>query len=75
MCVTGAAQIAQKDPKEYIPLLTELEALPEPLRRHRIDMRLGRFVSALRSLADAGPSHFDACLELIRAQRCVVPTD
>ncbi|KAL1960232.1 hypothetical protein VTO42DRAFT_8775 [Malbranchea cinnamomea] len=44
------AQQAQKDPKEYLPFLQKLQAMPELLRRYEIDNHLGRHGKALKSL-------------------------
>jgi elongator complex protein 1 len=58
---------AQRDPGEYLAELSGYAAHPEgPLRRHAIDVALGRFPAALRHLVDAGPAHFDAALQLAR---------
>lgn len=63
-----AAMVAahsQGDPKEFLPLLQELEEMPPPLMKYTIDHKLQRFESALKNLAAAGNSHFNKCLELI----------
>ncbi|BGP18516.1 hypothetical protein JCM10213_002969 [Rhodosporidiobolus nylandii] len=58
------AQHSQKDPREYLPFLRALRALPPYLQRHKIDDHLGRHASALRNLAQAGDEeHFDDALE------------
>lgn len=61
------ARHSQRDPKEYLPELERLRALPPPLMRYEIDQRLRRFDSALRNLAAAGPEQFDACVRLAAA--------
>lgn len=64
-----AAMVAansQGDPKEFLPLLQELEKMALPLMKYTIDHKLQRFEGALRNLAAAGSSHFNRCLELIR---------
>lgn len=38
--VVSVAQQSHKDPKEYLPFLRELQALPETIRKYRIDMYL-----------------------------------
>ncbi|GAA5945114.1 hypothetical protein JCM3775_000913 [Rhodotorula graminis] len=57
--VLVVAQQSQKDPREYLPFLRALRALPPSLQRHQIDDHLGRHASALRNLAQAGDEHFD----------------
>ena len=44
------AQQAQKDPREYMPFLQSLHALPELRRRYEIDDHLHQFSKALESL-------------------------
>lgn len=57
----------QRDPGEYLAELRGYAAQPEgPLRRHAIDMALGRSSSALRNLVEAGPAHSAAALQLAR---------
>ena len=50
---------AVQDPREYLPFLRALRALPPSLQRHQIDDHLGRHASALGNLAQAGDEHFD----------------
>ncbi|MCO5551427.1 hypothetical protein L7F22_004930 [Adiantum nelumboides] len=66
-----AAMVAansQGDPKEFLPLLQDLETMPTSLMKYTIDLKLQRYESALRNLAAAGGAHFGQCLELIRDQ-------
>ncbi|EDN09096.1 conserved hypothetical protein [Histoplasma mississippiense (nom. inval.)] len=44
------AQQAQKDPREYLPFLQKLQAMPTLRRQYEIDNYLGRVRKALRSL-------------------------
>ncbi|PGH16468.1 hypothetical protein AJ79_01799 [Helicocarpus griseus UAMH5409] len=44
------AQQAQKDPREYLPFLQKLQAMPELRRQFEIDNHLGRVKKALKSL-------------------------
>ena len=67
--VVMVAQVAQKDPKEYLPFLGELSELPVPLRNYRVDLHLKRYKKALSNLAEAGPDHFDACIDLTEKYR------
>ncbi|GAA6056745.1 hypothetical protein JCM3770_005875 [Rhodotorula araucariae] len=60
------AQQSQKDPREYLPFLRALRALPPALQRHQIDDHLGRHASALRNLARAGDEHFAAAVTYAR---------
>ncbi|KZV69787.1 IkappaB kinase complex, IKAP component [Peniophora sp. CONT] len=57
------AQYAQKDPREYLPFLRELRALPPSYQRFKIDDHLRRPSSALRNLRQAGPEHFSEALK------------
>jgi elongator complex protein 1 len=60
------ANIAQRDPKEFLPLLQELEQMPPPVMKYTIDLKLRRFERALKNLASAGDSHFQECLDLLK---------
>lgn len=51
--VLMVAQQSQKDPREYLPFLRELEKLPKFRQRFRIDDHLSRRESALTNLAQA----------------------
>ncbi|EIE25950.1 IKI3-domain-containing protein [Coccomyxa subellipsoidea C-169] len=58
---------SQRDPGEYMAQLQTFAALPPgPLRRHALDMHLGRWWHALHALLQAGDAHFDAALRLAR---------
>ena len=46
------AQQTQKDPREYLPFLQNLEEMSELRRRHFIDNYLGRYSKALQHLYD-----------------------
>lgn len=50
------AQQSQKDPREYLPFLQGLQALPEVRRRFAIDDHLQRYAKALISLKDSSPA-------------------
>eukprot|EP00039_Didymoeca_costata_P016438 m.296180 g.296180 ORF g.296180 m.296180 type:complete len:1416 (-) comp16393_c6_seq55:75-4322(-) len=67
--VVLVAQVAQKDPKEYLPFLEELSTLEPSFRKYKVDMHLKRYAKALAHLADAGDSHFESCVELMEHQR------
>ncbi|KAL1924120.1 uncharacterized protein VTP21DRAFT_7155 [Calcarisporiella thermophila] len=61
--VLMVAQQSQKDPREYLAFLKELQSLEQYYRRYRIDDYLKRYTKALTNLSLAGEEHFD---ELIR---------
>jgi tetratricopeptide (TPR) repeat protein len=58
------AQQSQKDPKEYLPFLRSLQAMPTHYQRYSIDMHLGKYEQALKHLSRAGDEHFAECLKL-----------
>ncbi|KAI5075184.1 hypothetical protein GOP47_0009260 [Adiantum capillus-veneris] len=71
-----AAMVAansQGDPKEFLPLLQDLEKMPTSLMKYKIDHSLQRYQKALENLAAAGSAHFDQCLDLIRDQPQLFP--
>ncbi|KAL3149903.1 hypothetical protein ABBQ38_013268 [Trebouxia sp. C0009 RCD-2024] len=60
---------SQRDPGEYLMELQQLVQAPtEGLRRHAMDMHLGRFQRALQHLVAAGQEHFPKALQLARAK-------
>ncbi|KAG0592545.1 hypothetical protein KC19_1G261600 [Ceratodon purpureus] len=59
------ASHAQRDPKEFLPLLKELEEMPSHLMQYKIDVRLGHYESALQNLAQGGETNFNECLQLM----------
>eukprot|EP01133_Synstelium_polycarpum_P003655 gene3655-4201_t len=64
--VLMVASKSQMDPKEYIPFLTELQALPQDFQRYRIDSYLERWASALAHLSRAGEEYEADCLDLVK---------
>ncbi|XP_045484164.1 putative elongator complex protein 1 [Pieris rapae] len=50
------ANKSQKDPKEYIPMLNELNAMDENYKRFTINKNLKRYLLAVDSLIKCGPS-------------------
>ncbi|XP_001980535.3 putative elongator complex protein 1 [Drosophila erecta] len=64
--VLFVAQKSQKDPKEFLPYLNELKALPIDYRKFRIDDHLKKYDSALSHLASCGEEHYEEALEFIR---------
>ncbi|OJA14136.1 hypothetical protein AZE42_06727 [Rhizopogon vesiculosus] len=63
--VLMVAQHAQKDPREYLPFLRELRALPQYYQHFKIDDHLKRRVKALRNLSLAGPEYFLEALDYL----------
>ncbi|KAL8518812.1 hypothetical protein ACS0TY_009965 [Phlomoides rotata] len=57
---------SQKDPKEFLPFLQELECMPTILMQYNIDLKLQRHESALRHIISAGDSYYEDCMNLIR---------
>ncbi|KAI7853743.1 IKI3 family-domain-containing protein [Circinella umbellata] len=64
--VLMVAQQAQKDPREYLPFLQELQKLEKFYQRFRIDDHLKRYASALKNLSLAGDEHFDELVDYMR---------
>ncbi|XP_017088750.3 elongator complex protein 1 [Drosophila bipectinata] len=64
--VLFVAQKSQKDPKEFLPYLNELKALPVDYRKFRIDDHLKKYASALSHLAACGEEHYEEALEFIK---------
>ncbi|KAG0165594.1 hypothetical protein DFQ28_008559 [Apophysomyces sp. BC1034] len=64
--VLMVAQQAQKDPREYLPFLQELQKLEKYYQRFRIDDHLKRHEKALRDLSFAGDNHFDELIEYMQ---------
>ena len=58
------------DPGEYVPELERLQALPEPLRKADVDVRLGRWRSAVENLLKGGDAE-RACV--LAAKRRLFP--
>ncbi len=48
------AEKSQKDPKEYLPFLNELNRLPCDYQRYKIDCHLKRFKKALEHISKCG---------------------
>ncbi|THH05467.1 hypothetical protein EW145_g4776 [Phellinidium pouzarii] len=63
------AQHAQRDPREYLPFLRELRALPKFYQRHKIDDHLKRYTGALKNLYLAGPEYFEQALSYIEKHK------
>ncbi|RHZ45275.1 hypothetical protein Glove_682g24 [Diversispora epigaea] len=59
------AQQSQKDPREYLPFLADLENYPMHYQRFKIDDHLHRYEKALKNLSLAGDENFEECLKYI----------
>ncbi|KAG6554048.1 hypothetical protein Mapa_003963 [Marchantia paleacea] len=68
------ASHAQRDPKEFLPLLEELGQMQKLQMRYTIDCRLGRYESALRNCVDMGEDLFEDSLKLVTAHPTLFPT-
>ncbi|EOY18197.1 IKI3 family protein isoform 1 [Theobroma cacao] len=64
---------SQRDPKEFLPFLQELDRLPVLLMRYNIDLRLRRFEKALRHIVSAGDAHFADCMNLVKKNPQLFP--
>ncbi|KAG7550537.1 Elongator complex protein 1 [Arabidopsis thaliana x Arabidopsis arenosa] len=64
---------SQRDPKEFLPYLQELEKMPESLMHFKIDIKLQRFDSALRNIVSAGDGYFPDCMNLIKKNPQLFP--
>lgn len=56
--VVMVAEKSQKDPKEYLPFLNQLNKLPPEYRRFKIDCHLKRFKKALHHISMCGEAVF-----------------
>lgn len=64
-----AAMVAlnsQKDPKEFLPFLQDLEQMPPLLMQYNIDLKLQRYENALRHIVLAGGDYYEDCMNLMR---------
>ncbi|XP_009599790.1 elongator complex protein 1 isoform X1 [Nicotiana tomentosiformis] len=65
---------SQKDPKEFLPYLQELENLPIVLMQYNIDLRLQRFETALQHIVSAGDAYFEDCIILMKKNPQLFPS-
>ncbi|CAG8447568.1 10999_t:CDS:10 [Ambispora leptoticha] len=63
--VLMVAQQSQRDPREYLPFLSELQTHEKYFQRFKIDDYLKRYEKALNNLYLAGEKHIDRCYEYI----------
>ncbi|KAF7811336.1 elongator complex protein 1 isoform X1 [Senna tora] len=64
---------AQRDPKEFLPYLQELERMPTLLMQYNIDLKLQRFEMALRHIVCAGDAYFSDCMTLMKKNPQLFP--
>ncbi|KAJ2960629.1 hypothetical protein NQZ79_g4082 [Umbelopsis isabellina] len=64
--VLMVAQQSQKDPREYLPFLQELQELEKFYQRFKIDDHLKRYRKAIDNLSKAGDKHFDELVAYAR---------
>ncbi|KAL1806070.1 hypothetical protein ACET3Z_029138 [Daucus carota] len=57
---------SQRDPKEFLPFLQELEQLPTLLMKYNIDLKLKRYENALRHIISAGDAYSEDCMNLLK---------
>lgn len=71
-----AAMVAlnsQKDPKEFLPFLQELQCMPAVLMQYTIDLKLKRYENALKHIALAGDAHYVDFMNLIKKNPQLFP--
>ncbi|GMP22931.1 hypothetical protein CsSME_00000724 [Camellia sinensis var. sinensis] len=56
----------QRDPKEFLPFLQELEHMPTLLMQYKIDLKLQRYEKALRHIIMAGDTYYADCMNLMK---------
>ncbi|GKU91909.1 hypothetical protein SLEP1_g5716 [Rubroshorea leprosula] len=57
---------SQRDPKEFLPFLQDLEQMPVSLMCYNIDLKLRRFEKALKHIVSAGDAHFVDSMNLMK---------
>ncbi|CAB4380600.1 unnamed protein product [Rhizophagus irregularis] len=60
------AQQSQKDPREYLSFLAELENHSKYYQRFKIDDHLNRYEKALYNLSLAGENYFEQCVKYLQ---------
>lgn len=71
-----AAMVAlnsQRDPKEFLPFLQELECMPVTLMRYNIDLKLHRFEKALKHVVSAGDTCYADSMNLMKKNPQLFP--
>ncbi|CAO1437698.1 unnamed protein product [Diamesa serratosioi] len=66
--VLFVAQKSQKDPKEYVPFLNELNKLDQNYAKYKIDCHLKRFDKAIENISQLSDDEvkFEECVELVK---------
>ncbi|KDP44998.1 hypothetical protein JCGZ_01498 [Jatropha curcas] len=64
---------SQRDPKEFLPYLQELELMPSLIMRYNIDLRLHRFENALKHIISAGEDYYLDCMDLLKKNPQLFP--
>jgi elongator complex protein 1 len=64
---------SQRDPKEFLPCLQELERMPSLVMCYNIDLRLHRYEKALRHIVSAGDAYYSDCMNLMNKNPQLFP--
>ncbi|KAK6933212.1 Elongator complex protein 1 [Dillenia turbinata] len=64
---------SQRDPKEFLPYLQQLESMAPFLMRYSIDLKLQRYESALKNIMSAGDAYFGDCMNLMKVNPQLFP--
>ncbi|KAL2558017.1 Elongator complex protein 1 [Forsythia ovata] len=64
---------SQKDPKEFLPFLQELECMPTVLMQYNIDLKLQRYERALRHIMSAGAAYYEDSMNLMKNNPTLFP--
>ncbi|CAN1746998.1 Elongator complex protein 1 [Linum perenne] len=64
---------SQRDPKEFLPYLAELERMPSLIMQYNIDLRLNRLDNALKHIIMAGDAYYIDCLSLLKKNPKLFP--
>eukprot|EP00258_Populus_trichocarpa_P051004 XP_024467023.1 elongator complex protein 1 isoform X2 [Populus trichocarpa] len=64
---------SQRDPKEFLPYLQELERMPSLVMCYNIDLRLHRYEKALRHIVSAGDAYYSDCMNLMNKNPQLFP--
>ncbi|CAN4096019.1 unnamed protein product [Withania somnifera] len=65
---------SQKDPKEFLPYLQELENMSIVLMQYNIDLKLQRFEAALKHIVSAGDAYFEDSMILMKQNPQLFPS-
>ncbi|CAN4105935.1 unnamed protein product [Withania somnifera] len=64
---------SQKDQKEFLPYLQELENMPLVLMLYNIDLKLQRFEAVLKHIVSAGDAYFEDSMILMKKNPQLLP--